>query len=52
MCHDDVNMVMWQHQRLPCVTHFWTFSVKSMDQWEGAMWQSVQPHGRLYTTDR
>jgi hypothetical protein len=30
MCHVDVSMVMWQHQRLPCVTHFWIFQV---DPW-------------------
>jgi hypothetical protein len=27
MCHADINMVMWQHQRLPRVTHFWIFRV-------------------------
>jgi hypothetical protein len=48
MCHDDVNMMMWQHQRLPRVTHFWTFSVNHVDQWKSAMWQSVQPRGRPY----
>jgi hypothetical protein len=27
MCHVDINMVTWQHQRLPRVTHFWYFRV-------------------------
>jgi hypothetical protein len=27
MCHADINMVMWKHQRLPRVTHIWNFWV-------------------------
>jgi hypothetical protein len=41
MCHDDVSMMTWQCQRLPCVTHFWHFQVD--------MWNNEEvPHGSLY----
>jgi hypothetical protein len=41
ICHDDVNMVMWQHQRLPRVTHFQHFQV--------GMWTNKEvPRGSLY----
>jgi hypothetical protein len=42
MCHVDVSMVTWQHQRLPRVTHFLNFWVIS--------WNSKNvPHGSPYS---
>jgi hypothetical protein len=26
-CHDEVNMMTWQHRKLSRVTHFWIFLV-------------------------
>ena len=43
MCHADVNMVTWQHHRLPRVAHIWNFLV--------IPWTSrIVPHGSLYSS--
>jgi hypothetical protein len=49
-CHDDVNMMMWQHQRLPRVTHFWHFQVDMWTNEKVPHVKSVQPRGRTYRT--
>jgi len=42
MCHDEISMMMWQHQRLPCVTHFWPFLI--------TLWTNGKvPHGSSYS---
>jgi hypothetical protein len=41
MCHVDVIMVMWQHQRLSCVTHFWVFQV---DLWTNEKVPRASPY--------
>jgi hypothetical protein len=47
MCHADVNMVVWQHQRFPCVTRFFIFWVNSWTNEKDPLvvhkttWQSV-----------
>jgi hypothetical protein len=47
-CHDDV-MMMWQHQKLPCVTHFWHFP-SICGPMEKCHVVVVQPCGRPYRT--
>jgi hypothetical protein len=42
--HADVIMVMWKHQRLPRVTHFWIFQV---DQCTNEKVQHGSPYSHM-----
>jgi hypothetical protein len=42
MCHANVSMMTWQHERLPCVTHIWHF-------WSIPWTSKNFPRGNLYS---
>lgn len=47
MCHVDVDMMTWQHERLPRVIHIWLFWVIS---WSSKNVPSGSPY--IHVADR